>query len=837
MRRSIVLAAIASLALCDTSVRRASPARVEPPHARSALGLRFEANVGQADPSVRFVARYGRATVLVAPDALVLVPPASRPRRSDRHVLPMPAPAARGAPRVLRLRGANRAAVTSGEAPLAASITSFRGPSAEPLSIPAFERVRARDVYPGIDLVLHHGPRGLEIDFEVAPFADPSVIAIGADRGEAPVVRGDGSLAFGDALVLSPPRTFDAGGALVASAWTASGDARFALGAYASGARLVIDPVLDMATYVGGGGDDVTAIGGVALDASGAVYVAGTTTSPDLPVTAGAPDATLAGTDDAFVAKVSGDGKTLVWCTYVGGSGVETYAYLERPVVVDAAGAAYVSGQTTSADFPTTPGAYDRTANGGYDAFVTKIAPDGRSLLYSTYLGSSGDDHGFGLGLDGTSAIVGGWTKGLDFPTTPGAIPTTSTGFVTKLAPDGGSLVYSTMIGGATSVVFGLTAKDGYAYAIGDVRPGPFPVTPGVVQPNYGGGSFDAFLVKLKKDGSGYEYATYIGGDGLDESWQIAVDAAGDALVVGNTQSTNFPITPNAYMSGAGGDADGWVAKIDAKGQKLLYGATFAGPSVDGMTGACFDPAGNAFVTGTTMGGIPGKASCVEGGPGFVQMIEPSGNVRFLTFLPEQVYGVACGPSRVVGFMSVFGESGLATSGAFDPTANGGIDELVFGLRPGPSGDGCKPCDGSFGAATPHACPDAARPLCNATGPLVGSCTKCTSGDLTRCAKGEVCSPVTGECGPPEPPDAGGDAGVVDGGALDAAAAADAGAPPSDAGAASPSGGDEGCSCRAVAARRARAVDLAFSAMGMAIAIGWWARRRRAASERERCRS
>lgn len=817
--RTVVVAALGLLAARDSGpgsdpARDPSPA----PAARSGpLGARFEANVGQADPSVRFVARYGRATVLVTSDALILLPPA-RPGKAShaaRRALVegrRPPFAPRGTPSVIRFRGADARAPMNGEAPISASITSFRGPNAKPLAIPSFERVRARNVYPGIDVVLHPGPRGIEIDFELAPGADPSRIALAGDRDdESFLVRSDGSLAsrrHDRDVVLSPPRTFEVRGsqrADVPSRWRDG--ATFALGAHRTDVPLVIDPVLDMATYLGGSGDEGTGIEGVALDGAGNIYAAGSTTSTDLPLTAGAPQAALLGTDDVFVAKVSGDGKTLLYCTYLGGGDIETYSYVNRPIAVDAAGAVYVSGQTASTDFPTTAAAPYPNNAGGLDAYATKIAPDGKSLVYSTYLGGSGDDHGFGVAVDATTGalLVGGWTKSLDFPTTAGTLASSAPSFIVKLAPTG-SVAFSTRAGGPSTVLYGLAARNGVPTVIGDTRDTAFPVTPGAAQATYGGGSFDAIVMQLDDKGTRYELATYLGGNGLDETFAVDVDAAGNVLVLGNTESTNFPVTTNALDPTHRGDQDGFVTKLDPKGTKLLYSSYIGGPTYDGTTGGCFDPDGNAFVSGYTFGGLTTKAECTTSGLGFIQMLGPTGAVRWSTYMPDQVFGLACAQRRVVGFMAVAGED-LATAGTFDTTFNGGTDALLFGLRhgSGPADVGCKPCDGAFDAGTSRACDDPARPLCNTSGALSGACTICNGADATRCVKGKVCDLLTGDCVEPMP-DAGPDAGL-DSGVLDAAVSVeggiDAGGRGNDASDASADEDASSCSCRTPGARGA----------------------------------
>lgn len=820
--RTVVVAALGLLAVRDSapgSVLDGGPSPISPASAAKAgpFGLRFEANVGQADPSVRFVARWGRATAWITSDAIVLLPPRVRPKgtHADRRALALgtlakstPPPRE---PTVIRFRGGSAEARVSGESAFDVAITRFRGPNAEPLAIPSFERVRARNVYPGIDVVLHPGARGIEIDFELAPGADPSRIALAGDRDDEPFrVRPDGSLVsrrHGRDVVLTPPRTFEAHGpdrVDVRSTWR--DDATFALGAHRPDVPIVIDPVLDMATYLGGSGDEGTGIEGVALDGAGNIYVAGSTTSTDLPVTAGAPQAALLGTDDVFAAKVSGDGKTLLYCTYLGGGDIETYSYVNRPIAVDAAGALYVSGQTASTDFPTAASAPYPNNAGGLDAYATKIAPDGKSLVYSTYLGGSGDDHGFGVAVDAPTGalLVGGWTKSLDFPTTAGTIASSAPSFVVKLAPNG-SIAFSTRVGGPTTVLYGLSARNGVPTVVGDTRNTAFPVTPGAAQATYGGGSFDAIVMQLDDKGTRYQFATYLGGNGLDETFAMDVDAAGDVLVAGNTESTDFPVTAGAFKPTHGGDLDGFVTKLDPKGTKLLYSSYIGGPTYDGTTGGCFDPEGNAFIGGFTFGGLTTKGECATTGLGFIQMLGPTGAVRWSTYMPDQVFGLACAQRRVVGFMAVAGED-LATAGTFDTTFNGGSDALVFGLRygSGPAEVGCKPCDGAFDAGTSRACDDPARPLCNTSGALSGTCTICNGADATRCPKGKVCDLLAGECVDP-PPDAGPEGGV-DGGAeggrpgADGAAESGAGADRVDGGSVSPVGEESSCSCRAAGA-------------------------------------
>jgi uncharacterized repeat protein (TIGR01451 family) len=338
------------------------------------------------------------------------------------------------------------------------------------------------------------------------------------------------------------------------------------------------------------------------VDVAGNAYITGQTQSTDFPTTTGAYQTNNEGNYDAFVTKLNPTGTALVYSTYLGGTSYD-YGY---GVAVDGAGNAYITGYTYSTDFPTTPGAYQPNYAGNYDAFVTKLNPTGTALVYSTYLGGTNTDYGYGVAVDGAgNAYITGYTSSTNFPTTPGAYQTSNAGngdaFITKLNPTGNGLVYSTYLGG-TSDDYGYgVAVDGAgnAYITGRTSSTNFPTTPGAYRTSYAGNG-DVFVTKLNPTGNGLAYSTYLGGTQYDYGFGVAVDGAGNAYITGTTLSTNFPTTPGAYQTNYAGDGDVFVTKLNPTGTALAYSTYFGGTSDDDGWGVAVDGAGNAYITGST---------------------------------------------------------------------------------------------------------------------------------------------------------------------------------------------------------------------------------------------
>jgi len=314
-------------------------------------------------------------------------------------------------------------------------------------------------------------------------------------------------------------------------------------------------------TYLGGSGSEQC--NGIAVDSSGHAYVTGFTPSTDFPLKNPLQATYGGGANEAFITKLDLTGQALVYSTYIGGSGSD----ISWNIALDASGAVYVTGTTFSTDFPLKHPIQASLAGGGTDAFVTKIDAAGLSYVYSTYLGGNGGDTGISIAVDSVgAAYITGSTSSTDFPLmTP--IQGTSGGFaeafVTKLNPSGTALTYSTYLGGSSADIGSSIAVDsaGAAYVTGNTASPDFPLA-SPIQVTYGGGISDGMILKINPAGSALVYSTYLGGSLDDLGQGIAVDAAGNAYVAGQTLSTDFPLANPIQGTLGGGTLDAFVAKI-----------------------------------------------------------------------------------------------------------------------------------------------------------------------------------------------------------------------------------------------------------------------------------
>lgn len=359
---------------------------------------------------------------------------------------------------------------------------------------------------------------------------------------------------------------------------------------------------LAYSTYIGG--REAETAGGLAVDAAGNAYLTGVTLSNNFPTTAGAFDQTANGEEDAFLVKLNPSGSGMVYSTYLGGTQYD----FGQCVALDGAGNAYVSGRTYSSAFPVTPGAYDTSYNTSASGFVSKLNPAGSSLVYSTFLGKGlWSCEGFVVDGNG-SAYLTGQTEATDFPTVPGSYDLSYNGgpndvIVSKLNPAGSSLVYSTYFGGSlydrpTGIA---VDSSGSVYVAGWTTSANLPVTAGAFDTSSISG-VDNFIVKFNPAGTELVYCTYLGTtSGSEFCSGLAIDKSGNAYVTGYTGGSDFPVTANAdYPVHAGGGTDAFLSKLDARGSTLLYSTFLGGQYRDEGCGVAVDPAGYAYVTGFT---------------------------------------------------------------------------------------------------------------------------------------------------------------------------------------------------------------------------------------------
>jgi Beta-propeller repeat len=574
--------------------------------AYGALPLALVPNQGQLDPRVRFSAQAGAASFFF----------------SEREAVVAFAGKKKGVALRLRFPGASPDVVVGGERQAPGRVNYLLGADPEKwrTNVPTYGEVRYRGLWPGIDLVFRGGRGELKYELHVAPGASLAQVRLAYAGARHLSLDSRGHLLIETALGTlrdSRPVSYQlvkGKRVPVASRFLLDGSSYgFAVPRYDRSRPLVIDPGLVYSTYLGGANWADYGYG-IAVDGAGNAYVTGQTGSLDFPTTAGAFDTSFNGpaccgadSYDAFVAKLNAAGTALVYSTYLGGGGADSGSR----IAVDGAGNAYVTGTTSSTDFPTTAGAFDRSAN-GKDAFLTKLNAAGSALGYSTYLGGSLDDMGGAIAVDDAgSAYVTGYTNSVDFPSTAGAFDQSFNGgydaFVTKLNAGGSALGYSTFLGGNAFDGGHAVAVDGAgsAYVTGRVASADFPVSAGAFDTSFNGNT-DAFVAKLNAAGSALGYATYLGGGDLDIGNGIAVDGTTNAYVTGSTYSGNFPTTAGAFDTSYNFGGDAFVTKLNAAGSALGF-STYLGGSgsmfsdeTDAGRDIDVDAAGSAYVTGET---------------------------------------------------------------------------------------------------------------------------------------------------------------------------------------------------------------------------------------------
>lgn len=703
----------------------------------------FIENVGQFDEGARFQVRCANGTIWFADDEIWATVLAQRAMdRERRRLPPLGSPLSSYFRPSLPQTGVNLKLFFVGTNPhsrlepfnrLDTHVSYFIGndQSKWQTNVPVWGGVRYKDLYPGMDLEITGKSGQLVLRVMARPNANLEAVRLRVEGADKITLDGDRlqlTTAVGEytipLLKVNGASGRNVPGPKVTAHEIASPFTSAIAGLQSDASDLFY------ATFLGGSSRDSGA--DIAVDENGAAYITGPTNSYDFPTTPGAFD-TISNSNDAFVVKLDLTGSALTYATFLGGSRNDCYLS-ECAITVDANGAAYITGDTDSTDFPTTAGAFDTVCDGcgspNYynDAFVAKLDATGLTLVYATLLGGSNREFGNDIDVDGSGvAYVTGTTYSSDFPTTPSAFDTilngSSDGFVVKLNATGSALVYATLVGGSRSegsdsiVVEG----SGAAYVTGSTSSSDFPATPGAFDTTLNG-TYDGFVVKLNATGSALAYATFLGGtswgsDAADQTSGIVVDKSGAAYVVGYTGASDFPTTPSAFdTSFAGGSCgvapgtypcpDVFVVKLNAVGSALSYATFLGGSSYDDGYGIAIDEGGAAYVTGWTSSPAfpttPGAFNTTHGGgtcgsaqenypcpDAFIVELNPTGSaLTYATFLGGSLYdygyGIAIdesGAAYVTGWTS---SSNFPVSlGAFDTTLSGIGDAFVVKLAVG----------------------------------------------------------------------------------------------------------------------------------------------------------
>lgn len=596
--------------------------------------------------------------------------------------------------------------------------------------VPTFGRVKAAQVYPGIDLV-YYGDKGqLEYDFTVQPGADPRQIRFGFTGATRLEVDGQGDLVIftsagqirhrrpqlyqemdgrrravrGGYVLLGDPKTCASGERELA----------FAVGRYDHTRALIIDPVLSFATLFGGSGDDRAY--GVAVDRAGNVYVTGQTVSLDFP-SAKPWQAKKGGNYDVFVAKFQANGAGMVYGTYIGGDGNDC----GFQVAVDEAGNAWVAGETQSTNFPTSQALQGSYGGGARDGFVLKLSADGSGLVFGTYLGGSGADRIACVTVDPAgNAYLCGDTDSTNFPTASALLAQNRgkfDGFAAKLSPKG-ELLYSTYLGGSgpfDCAVACAADAGGHVYLTGYTSSPDFPVVH-ALQPNLRG-TYDAFITKINPYGSDVIYSTYLGGSANDVGRGIALDAAGSVYISGDTFSTDFP-TVKPLQAALGGKRDVFVSKINPAGSGLVY-STYLGGAGEELASLALDSAGSVCLVGlTTSTNFPtvNPLQATFGGgawDAFVAKLSQSGEkLVFSSFLGgsgvDQGTGITVDEGGDILVCGSTSSTNFPTLKAFQAENRGGANDAFLVKISNPSGPAV-PAKATVIAETPATAPNLAQ--------------------------------------------------------------------------------------------------------------------------------
>jgi Beta-propeller repeat/Abnormal spindle-like microcephaly-assoc'd, ASPM-SPD-2-Hydin len=713
------------------------------------LPMGFEENRGQAAREVSFVAHGSGYALALTPqetDITLL-------RRRVMNGSPLNRAASLRALRAalkaqsttvirMQLEGVNPSPKVAAADKLPGQTNYFVGndPKKWVTDVPSYARVKYSGIYPGVDLVFYGNQRHLEYDFVIAPGADPKSVKLKIEGAQKLAInsRGDLTLSVSDGDVeFKKPVIYQTVGSErreIAGNYAVSSDNRvtFAVSAYDKTLPLVIDPLLNYSTYLGGTGDETGF--GIAVDSAGDAFVAGSTSSTDFPtIAATALQKNAPATGCGYLTEISPTGATQLYSTYLCGTSGADQAFA---VAVDTNGKVYVAGSTSSTDFPTMNGLTTPAANPGGAAFVTKLdttLSGAASLLYSSYVGGTSGDFANAVAADGSgNAYLGGDTFSNPgapgsggFPVTTGAFQATpqntfGTAFLTRIdttQSGNAGLIYSTYFGGNGAnngfLPFGEEIRgvavdtSNNAYVTGVTTSTDFPAVNAfrgtAVAGNIKGAAFVSRFDTTKANAASLTYSTYLEGSTLDAGLAIALGPSNVAYVTGSTESLDFPTTTGAFQTVGAASGVAFVSLIDTTLSgvpSLKYSTFLGGTGSDNGFGIQADSLGAAYVVGTTAstdfpitpGALPSTLPNSIGAA-FVAKLNPGGNGKadrvYATYFggsgdggdADQGFGIAVDTNHNAFITGVtFSGDMPTTAGAFQTSLKGPSDAYVAKL-------------------------------------------------------------------------------------------------------------------------------------------------------------
>ncbi len=583
----------------------------------------FEANRGQAPASVLYLARDARGRMEITRDGLDfrLASATATSTVSLRFLGATPGPA----------HGQNQAeAVTN--------LFLGNNPNAWKHNIPNYRQVLRPNVYPGIDLLLHGSRGAVEFDFVLAPQANPALPALAFNH--PPRITSSGDLEIdtpAGVLLLPAPIAYQQINGYRHNIECrferrANNTIGFHIGNYNPTYSLTIDPTINYLSYFGGSGSEL--LHSLAVDSSGNIYVAGQTNSSNLPVSNGAAQTLRRGSSDAYIAKFNPNGN-LVYTTLLGGEqGDEVTA-----IAVDSQGSIYFGGVSLSTNFPLA-NAYQSTKRSPSDASSAvfgKLNPTGAALVYSSYIGGEFGEEVNGVAIDAAGNLfLAGSTYSDQYPVTSNSFQPRNNGlengFVTKIAPAGDRLVYSTYIGGNGNEIVQAIAVglDGSVAVAGNTNSNDMPLGPSPIQRSITGGQ-DLFIHKLTPNGDGITFGTLFGGSSEERAAAISIDSSGSVYVAGWTSSLSLT-TVSGQQPTAGGATDGFYFRLNPAGNQVQMSSYFGSTGSDPISAMAVDASGKIYLAGTTTSAslptVPGAQQRGLSGAsnGYILIIEPDRN-------------------------------------------------------------------------------------------------------------------------------------------------------------------------------------------------------------------